>query len=493
MGVQATGYEKVAHGYPDHVTAYYMMIQSEGVEAEKLDKAFDCLHKEAGEAWLDTNSILFRHTLEYQNKLSDFLTESEEDIEVLHDRIWTVIVKVMEDAGTPTGDILGIAVCLVDMLPTIPIHLAFHSSTAGLTGFVPEVYATRPWFRMDVLDLSHMPPLQSNWKALDVLCEEIIKNMGGASKMTKTVEPAACFAVAPLSIIGGKACRVSTGDGPTNSPCASRASHSLGWHSRTRSWSPWHHSHSSQSSSSSSGSGSRSQSASGTSSSGSLQSGSHVGSRARSQAPSEGSVSRGSGRSCSASPDIVLLQGNDDDTGTGGEEDAGHSDDKETLSLGIVSLLDISASDSEDAHKAIACKAACKAACKGNVQYGNWQDEQICQGKEGNTQHNKGVNDYADGGKPCKAPDEIGPPIAYMEECRVFKPLDTIANPLGLCQFYRTDPLHSNVITGLKSAAGACRIKHLLEKAKDLRQPFTTIVFEGGNVMLLGLLQELHL
>ena len=50
MGVQATGYEKVASGHPDHVTAYYMMICSEGVEAEKLDEAFDCLCKEAGEA-----------------------------------------------------------------------------------------------------------------------------------------------------------------------------------------------------------------------------------------------------------------------------------------------------------------------------------------------------------------------------------------------------------------------------------------------------------
>ena len=73
-----------------------------------------------------------------------------------------------------------------------------------------------------------------------------------------------------------------------------------------------------------------------------------------------------------------------------------------------------------------------------------------------------------------------------MEERRVFKPLDTIANPLGLCRFYWTNPQQSNVITSPKSAAGACRIKCLLEMAKDL------VVFEGGNVTPLGLLQELH-
>ena len=266
MGIQATGYKKVASGCPDHVTAYYTTRCSEGVEAEKLKEAFDCLHKEAGEAWLDMNSILFHHALEYQNKLSDFLTESKEAIEVLHDHIWTVIIKVMEDTEKSVANGLGITMHLVDMLPTIPIHLAFHSSTPGLIGFVAEVYAAWPRFRTDVLDFSHMPPLQSDQKALDVLHEEILKNMGGASKMAKVVEPAACFAMADLSTIGGKACEVGTTGGPTNSPCAS---HSPGWCSQTQSQSPRCHSQSSRYNSSSSGSSSRSGSASGTSSSGS--------------------------------------------------------------------------------------------------------------------------------------------------------------------------------------------------------------------------------
>ena len=204
-------------------TAYYMMICSEGKEAEKLNEAFDHLHQEVGEAWLDTNFFLFHHALEYQNKLGDFLKESEEAIEALHDRIWMVILKVMKDTGAHTSKGLRIAICSVDMLPTIPIHLALHSSTPGLTSFVPEVYAAWPWLRMDVLDLMHMPPPQNNYKALDVLHEEIIKNMCGASKMAKAVEPTVCFSIAPLSTIGGRAGEVSAGDGPTNSPCASQS------------------------------------------------------------------------------------------------------------------------------------------------------------------------------------------------------------------------------------------------------------------------------
>ena len=308
MGVQATGYEKVTSGHPDHVTAYYMMIRSEGegTEAEKLDEAIDSLHKEAGKAWLDTNSILFHHALQYQNKLSDFLIESEDAIEALHDHIWMVVVKVMEDAGKPMANGLGITMHLVDMLPTIPIHLAFHSSTPQLTGFTPEVYAVWPKFRTDALDFSHMPPPQSDWKALDVLCEEIVRNVCGAPEKAKAVDPTWCMAMSNVSTIGVKACKVGAGDGPTSSPCTS---HSPSQCSQTRCQSPQYHSQSSRSSSSSSGSSSRSGSASGSSSSGSSQSGSHAsshtGSHTGSQVPSEGTGSSGSGHSCSASPDVV--------------------------------------------------------------------------------------------------------------------------------------------------------------------------------------------
>ena len=77
MGVQATGYEKATHGRPDRVTAYYSMLKSEGqgASAEKLNEAINRLRVEAGKAWLDTNSILFRHALEYQEKMTKFVTE----------------------------------------------------------------------------------------------------------------------------------------------------------------------------------------------------------------------------------------------------------------------------------------------------------------------------------------------------------------------------------------------------------------------------------
>ena len=96
--------------------------------------------------------------------------------------------------------------------------------------------------------------------------------------------------------------------------------------------------------------------------------------------------------------------------------------------------------------------------------------------------------DHADIGKCCKAPDKIGPPLTYMEECGVFKPVETIDNPMGLCRFYRTSSKKSNVLTGPKSADCTRKIHDMIKLAKGVGQPLTVIVYEGETVTPLGLL-----
>ena len=44
----------------------------------------------------------------------------------------------MESVGISTVDGLGIALHLVDMLPTIPLQLTFNMITAGLPRYTPE-------------------------------------------------------------------------------------------------------------------------------------------------------------------------------------------------------------------------------------------------------------------------------------------------------------------------------------------------------------------
>ena len=169
--------------------------------------------------WLETNSIPFKHALKYQNKIEEFLTGSGEAIEVLHDHIWMVVIKVMENTGKPVADGLGIAMHLIEMLPIILLHLAFHSAMPGLTGFMPEVYAAWPW--TDILDFSHVPPPQSDRRVLNVLCDEIVKNVHGITKKDEEVEPTWMMTMADVSTIGAKAVKDGAGDGPTSSQCMS--------------------------------------------------------------------------------------------------------------------------------------------------------------------------------------------------------------------------------------------------------------------------------
>ena len=164
MGVQAARYEKATQGHPDHAVAYNPLIKSdgEGMSKEKWDEAIECLRAEGGAAWLDTNSLLFHHALEYQSRMIELITRSQESIQALHDHIWKVVIQVMEKAGKSAADGLGITLCLVDMLPTIPLQLAFNTATAGLPRCAPEVYAVWPMMGTDGLDFSYTPPLGSD-------------------------------------------------------------------------------------------------------------------------------------------------------------------------------------------------------------------------------------------------------------------------------------------------------------------------------------------
>ena len=288
----------------------------------EVNETIDHLRAEAGKAWLETNSILYCHALDYQEKMAEFVSESSRAIKALHDHIWEVVMRIMEDAGKPMADGLGITLHLVDMVPTIQHQLTFHMATLGLASFAPEVYAALPKSRTDLLDFSYVPPLKSEQNVMSVLQKEVVKNVYGTTE-EKAVPPTWLLSVVPMSSISVKAVKASGSDGPTSSPCVpgSPAAHtsqsptphapqspalcmsrSLVPHSSSKSPSLSHRSQSSRSGSSSSGSDSESGSASGSSSSGSLESGSNnegdagddAGSQVGSRAPSKGSGSSSS-------------------------------------------------------------------------------------------------------------------------------------------------------------------------------------------------------
>ena len=96
------------------------------------------------------------HTLEYQNNMTQLITRSQEAIQALHECICEVVHWVMESAGKSTVDGLEVALCLVDMLLSIALHLTFNTVTTGLPGFTPEA-------------LTYASPLSTDRGAMTVL------------------------------------------------------------------------------------------------------------------------------------------------------------------------------------------------------------------------------------------------------------------------------------------------------------------------------------
>ena len=79
-----------------------------------------------------------------------------------------------------------------------------------------------------------------------------------------------------------------------------------------------------------------------------------------------------------------------------------------------------------------------------------------------------------------------------MEECGIFKPVEAINNPIGLCRFYLMSSKKSNVLTGQRSTDCARNIQGMVELAKGVGRLLTIVVLEGELVTPLCLLQELH-
>ena len=117
----------------------------------------------------------------------ELITRIQESIQALHDHIWKVVIQVMEKAGKYVADSLGITLHLVDMLPTIPLQLAFNTATARLPRCAPEVYAVQSTMGTNGLDFSYTSPPGSDQNAMTVLAEEILKSVSSTEE--KAAQP----------------------------------------------------------------------------------------------------------------------------------------------------------------------------------------------------------------------------------------------------------------------------------------------------------------
>ena len=476
---QSIGHESLASGHPDRFTTYYEILQSSQQSSEAKNKAMEEILDQVSKAWLATNAMLFKHILDYEAKLEKFLNKTGGWIREQEECIWTKMFEITGKAGTPLSTSLNVMLCLLDTLPSFLANLSYQSNSPIICGFAPEAYA-QPWLGLHGMDLACLPSFKNHKKAKDVLKEAIIQSMGGGTVSRASAGLSSSTSTQPTQT-----------EKDTHAPPLSSSSvvHSPSKCRHTKSPSLQHlQSDSSSDEESASGHESKSSHSSSSglsgSSSGSISdSGSHEGSPTRSEA-SAGTRSVRSQSGLVGS--IEVLSG--EASGGDGDEDSLYSPNEGDVSQGTVSLLDISVSDDEDTRK---CKAR-EVARKNNTDFVVWKDKLISEEMMGLQEWDNVVNDYADGKRRPKNPDSFVPPVSYMEEHGVFKPLPSTTNPLGLCHFYPTDPTIVPTLTAPKLPAKLDHIRSLLILAKTQPCPYIIIVFPGGAITALGLLQELQ-
>ena len=120
---QSTGHESLASRHPERFTTYYEILRSGPQSSEAKNKAMEEILDQASKAWLATNAALFKHVLDYEDKLEKFLNKTRGWIREQEERIWMKMFELMGEAGTPLCTSLDIMLHLLDTLPSFPENL----------------------------------------------------------------------------------------------------------------------------------------------------------------------------------------------------------------------------------------------------------------------------------------------------------------------------------------------------------------------------------
>ena len=301
----------------------------------------------ASEAWLQTNTSLFKHILDYEAKLDAFLDKTGGWIRVQEECIWMMMFQITGDTGAPLCASLNIMLHLLDTLPWFPANLLYQSNSPIICKFAPEAYA-QPWLGLHSLNLACTPSFNSCRKAKDVLKEAIIRStVGGAASSVRT-GLSASTSTAPTQIKrDAKALLLDglplTSSSAVCSPSKRRCAKSLSlWRSQSDS--------SSSNEGLASKHGSRGSHLSSSISLG-LGSGSGSGSGSCDGSPARSEASTGVRLVCLQTVSIGSVEVLSEDEASGGEDDALDSANEADVSQGSMSLLDISATDDEDTRK----------------------------------------------------------------------------------------------------------------------------------------------
>ena len=154
----------------------------------------------------------------------------------------------------------------------------------------------------------------------------------------------------------------------------------------------------------------------------------------------------------------------------------------------MLSLPDLDSKNLEEEWKAKWCRDACLL----DKYFGKWWDQKISEGLWQWDECDKMTCDRTDPCKEAKSPDQLGPPLDYMTNSRVFKTKKT--NEYDLRRFYQVGLSGAlPEFPSTRTPATWEQVGSLLLKARALGWPNLIVVHSQDEVTAVCLLQELHI
>ena len=142
--IQGTAHETLTLGCSTREAAYAAILRDDITEAE-CEATTRRLHSEADAAWKKMHEVMYNHQLEYDWWLCDFLKEAEATLANMRDQIWTAVCTLVESDGTTFKDCLSHMLCILPLLPQIPMDVAYEMQIPLTVTYCLESLVYRRW------------------------------------------------------------------------------------------------------------------------------------------------------------------------------------------------------------------------------------------------------------------------------------------------------------------------------------------------------------
>ena len=225
--VQATAHETINAGWMAQNAAYSILPDDQTWD-KKHQKTPQQLCTKADKAWKDTNDLVFNYQLHYDCQLATFISNSKRFHQEKWDEVWECVHKLVDMAGVSHDACLGLALQVLDKLPTIPIDLSYCTPIPMMLAYGPESYAYQTWHE----DRGETSSLGKEARASCLLMRKLEPLAHGGRIDDSSSDRSASWAHSACSAVPGS---------PRHSPSQS--------HSQSMSPLPWHWQSASQSSS----------------------------------------------------------------------------------------------------------------------------------------------------------------------------------------------------------------------------------------------------